>query len=138
LAGGSGVKREYAPQQEDSPDWGRCICALGQRQREALFARLLFSSRQFAKRLFWLSKSAGQGNLACEPTMPSPSSDPAALQHLPPHLREVCDLLARGLLRLRSRAAEEAGRDAAATGDIRLHSTARQRRHANPENEGVA
>jgi len=28
--------------------------------------------------------------------------------HLPPHLREVCDLLARGLLRLRSRAAEQA------------------------------
>ena len=27
--------------------------------------------------------------------------------HLPPHLREVCALLAAGLLRLRSRTAEE-------------------------------
>ena len=30
---------------------------------------------------------------------------PHANTHLPPHLREVCDILARGLLRLRSRAA---------------------------------
>ncbi len=61
--------------------------------------------------------------------------------HLAPHLREVCDLLARGILRLRSRAAEDLVRDAAqveARGDIRLHSTARQRRHANPMRKGVA
>jgi len=58
--------------------------------------------------------------------------------HLPPHLREICDLLARGLLRLRSRAAEEAVREAAATGEIRLHSSARQRRHANPARKGDA
>ena len=57
---------------------------------------------------------------------------------LPPHLREVCDLLARGLLRLRSRAAERAVREAVAAGDIRLHSSARQRRHANPERKGDA
>jgi hypothetical protein len=60
--------------------------------------------------------------------------------HLPPHLREVCDLLARGLLRLRSRNAEDLARDAEevrGVGDIRLHSTARQRRHANPRREGV-
>jgi len=61
--------------------------------------------------------------------------------HLPPHLREVCDLLARGLLRLRSRAAEDLARDAQEAreaGEVRLHSTARQRRHANPKREGVA
>ena len=52
--------------------------------------------------------------------------------HLPPHLREVCDLLARGLLRLRSRAAAEAARDAANRGERLLHFPARQRRHANP------
>ena len=61
--------------------------------------------------------------------------------HLPPHLREVCDILARGILRLRSRAAEDHARDAAqveAHGDIRLHSTARQRLHANPNRKGLA
>ena len=61
--------------------------------------------------------------------------------HLPPHLREVCDLLACGLVRLRSRAAEDLARDAAQAGsfgDIRLHSTARQRRHATPSRKGVA
>ena len=63
------------------------------------------------------------------------------LSHLPPHLREVCDILARGLLRLRSRAAEDLAHDAeraGGRGDIRLHSTARQRRHANPRRKGVA
>ena len=59
----------------------------------------------------------------------------------PPDLQEVCDLLALGLLRLRSRTAErnaiasDQGRDC---GDIRLHSTARQRRHANPNRKGLA
>ena len=67
------------------------------------------------------------------PTSPNP--------HLSPDLREVCDLLALGLLRLRSRTAErnasapDQGRDC---GDIRLHSTARQRRHANPNRKGLA
>lgn len=59
----------------------------------------------------------------------------------PPHLREVCDLLARGPLRLHSRAAEDLAREAeqaGGRGDIRLHSTARQRLHANPRREGVA
>ena len=70
--------------------------------------------------------------------MPLPTS---SNHHLPPHLREVCDLLARGLVRLRSRAAEDLARDAEqARGrrDVRLHSTARQRRHANPRRKGVA
>ena len=54
--------------------------------------------------------------------------------HLPPHLREVCDLLARGLLRLRSRAAEELAREAADQRDWLLHFPATQRRHANRTN----
>jgi hypothetical protein len=68
--------------------------------------------------------------------MPLPTN-----HHLPPHLREVCAILAAGLLRLRSRADEDLARDAAqveARGDIRLHSTARQRGHANPRRKGVA
>ena len=57
------------------------------------------------------------------PTTPKP--------HLPPHLRVVCDILARGLLRLRSRAAEEAARGAAERGERLLHFPAAQRLHAN-------
>lgn len=71
----------------------------------------------------------------------APLSPPVINAHLPPHLREVCDLLARGLLRLRSRTGEDLARDAEEArglGDVRLHSTARQRRHANPKKEGVA
>ena len=59
--------------------------------------------------------------------LPTPSN-----HHLPPHLREVCDILARGLLRLRSRSAEEAARDAADRGERLLHFSARERLHANP------
>ena len=40
--------------------------------------------------------------------MAAPTPNP----HLPPHLREVCALLAAGLLRLRSRTAEDLARDA--------------------------
>ena len=61
--------------------------------------------------------------------------------HLPPHLREICAILAVGLVRLRSRAAEDHARDAEIArggGEIRLHSTARQRRHANPNTKGLA
>lgn len=60
---------------------------------------------------------------------------------LPPHLREVCSILAAGLVRLRSRAAEDLARDAAQVGeggDILLHSTAWQRLHANPNRKGLA
>ena len=56
---------------------------------------------------------------------------PCANIHLPPHLREVCDILARGLLRLRSRAAEDLARDAADHGERLLHFPATQRLHAN-------
>ena len=58
--------------------------------------------------------------------LPTPTNS-----QLPPHLREVCDLLARGLVRLRSRAAEEAVRDAADRGERLLHFSAAQRLHAN-------
>ncbi len=59
-------------------------------------------------------------------------------QHLPPHLREVCDLLARGLLRLRSRSAEETARVAADRGERLLHFSAPQRVDANRTNRRVA
>ena len=59
---------------------------------------------------------------------PSPAGPNA---HLPPHLREVCDLLARGLLRLRSRAAAETARGAADRGERLLHFSAAQRLHTN-------
>jgi len=49
----------------------------------------------------------------------------------PPHLREVCTILAAGLLRLRSRAAEEPARGAADPRERLLHFTAPQRSHAN-------
>jgi hypothetical protein len=57
-------------------------------------------------------------------------------RHLPSHLSEVCAILARGLLRLRSRTAEEFARDAAETddhGDIHLHFIDHQRGHAKPK-----
>ena len=52
--------------------------------------------------------------------------------HLPPHLREVCAILARGLVRLRSRDADELSRQTDDPGDNSLRDTAPQRRHANP------
>jgi len=56
------------------------------------------------------------------------------LHHLPPHLREVCQILAAGLVRLRSRTAEDFARDAEQTrgsGDVPLHFTAAQSVCAN-------
>ena len=61
--------------------------------------------------------------------------------YLPPHLREVCSILAAGLLRLRSRAAEDDVQNtdqARGLGEVRLHFTAHERRHANPNREGLA
>lgn len=58
--------------------------------------------------------------------LPSPAN-----LRLVPHLSEVCDLLARGLLRLRSRAADEADRDGADRGERLLHFPAAERLHAN-------
>ena len=58
--------------------------------------------------------------------------------HLPPHHREVCSILAAGLLRLRSRAAAREAPAPLDTGDIRLHFQAPQRRYANPKRKGTA
>lgn len=66
--------------------------------------------------------------------MPLPHANP----HLPAHLREVCEILARGLLRLRSRGMPVEDTETAKPGDIRLHFTARQRLHANPKRKGTA
>jgi len=66
---------------------------------------------------------------------------PTTNHHLPPHLREVCAILAKGLVRLRSRDAAEPALpadEARGSGEVRLHSTARQRRHANPRRKGLA
>ena len=56
--------------------------------------------------------------------------------HLPPHLREVCALLAAGLLRLRRRTAEDLARDAPLhardLGESSLHTPADQSGHATP------
>jgi hypothetical protein len=51
--------------------------------------------------------------------------------HLPPDLAELCEILARGIVRLRSRAAEENARAAGQKREVRLHSVPAQRRHAN-------
>jgi len=42
-------------------------------------------------------------------------------QHLPPHLREVCIVLARGLVRLRSHDVADDMRDLGGTGESSLH-----------------
>lgn len=63
--------------------------------------------------------------------MPPTIAAPTNLQ-LPPNLVEVCDILARGLLRLRSRAGEKIDVPPADRGERLLHFTAHQRRHANP------
>jgi len=65
--------------------------------------------------------------------LPNPTN-----HHLPPHLREVCSILAAGLLRLRSRAAEEAAREASGESVVRLHSVPGQRLCANPRRKGDA
>jgi hypothetical protein len=56
---------------------------------------------------------------------------------LPPHLREVCDIIARGLVRLRSRGALAESAETADRRDIPLHFTAKQRRHATPKRKGI-
>lgn len=65
-------------------------------------------------------------------------ADRPANPHLPPDLREVCEILSRGIVRLRSRAAEKNARQAEDPGERLLHFPATQRRHANPNGEGVA
>ena len=61
--------------------------------------------------------------------------------HLPPHLREVCSLLAAGLVRLRRRTAEEFTDDAAQVRDeaeSSLHFTGRQSGDADPKERQTA
>jgi hypothetical protein len=64
-----------------------------------------------------------------------------ALRYLPPHLREVCAILATGLVRLRRRTADDLARDAAmaeGVGESSLHYTARQSVHADPRERATA
>jgi hypothetical protein len=65
--------------------------------------------------------------------MPAPPSTNA---HLPPHLREVCSILAAGLVRLRCRTAEAIERDLAGVGESSLHFHRDQSGHANPYRKG--
>ncbi|WP_431285589.1 hypothetical protein ACQW02_12635 [Humitalea sp. 24SJ18S-53] len=62
----------------------------------------------------------------------------AALQHLPPHLREICSILAAGLLRLRSRTAEDFDQDTSDQGESSLHYRRDQSGHANRTNRRPA
>ncbi len=65
--------------------------------------------------------------------MAAPTPNP----HLPPHLREVCALLAAGLLRLSGRTAQDLAQDAALHArepvESSLHSPADQSGHATPK-----
>jgi hypothetical protein len=63
---------------------------------------------------------------------------PITNDHLPPDLRELCEILARGIVRLRSRAAAENARAAGRKREVRLHSVPAQRRHANPRTRETA
>ena len=61
--------------------------------------------------------------------------------HLPPHLREICAILAAGLVRLRCRTAEDFDRNAAgagADGESSLHFTAEQSVHVDPSDRASA
>lgn len=62
-------------------------------------------------------------------------------QALPPHLRELCTILAAGLVRLRRRNAEDSAQEAGqagGTGESSLHYTARQSGHADQTNRRPA
>ena len=60
------------------------------------------------------------------------------LSHLPPHLREICNILASGLLRLRSRTTEDIERDLRTHGESSLHFPAHQSVCANRTNRRPA
>ena len=72
-----------------------------------------------------------------EPMAHKPEPRTPVNGHLPAHLGEVCALLAAGLLRLRSRAAEDLARDAALQardlGESSLHLPPGQSGHATPK-----
>jgi hypothetical protein len=63
---------------------------------------------------------------------------PANLIHLPPHLREVCQLLAVGLVRLRSRTADDIARDLGVHGESSLHTDRDQSVSSNRTNRRPA
>jgi hypothetical protein len=96
-----------------------------------LFGALLSSSLNHGKLLISLFFLESIRYLGFEPMVSSmamqqfPSS-------LPPHLREVCDILARGLVRLRSRTADGFDRDRRTAGESSLHYPAHQSVHAVP------
>ena len=60
------------------------------------------------------------------------------LIHLPPHLREICEILARGLVRLRSRTAEDIANDLRVHGESSLHFGTNLSGHANRTNRRPA
>jgi hypothetical protein len=64
--------------------------------------------------------------------MPRPTASAEINVHLPPHLREVCQILARGIVRLRSRSIAAIDAEPRECGESSLPATPRQRRHANP------
>ena len=83
-------------------------------------AHALISSRSFSiKDCFCCSSCASKSMSQIEMSssipepiahrQPNADARHTTNQNLPPHLREVCAILAAGLLRLRSRAAEETG-----------------------------
>jgi hypothetical protein len=60
------------------------------------------------------------------------------LRHCPPHLEEVCEILATGLIRLRRHTAENLAADGVVVrdhGEISLHFTAHRSGHANPSDK---
>ena len=67
--------------------------------------------------------------------MNKPSS---ALAHLPPHLREICTILAAGLMRLRSRTEDDIARDLKVYGESSLHFRTDLSGHANRTNRRPA
>ncbi len=55
-----------------------------------------------------------------------------ATSTLPPHLREVCEILARGIVRQRRRSIAEIDDGVGGRGETSLHFTAHPSGHANP------
>jgi hypothetical protein len=96
-----------------------------------IFARLRSSPLAFARRVSAIPNGAA---LLDRPPTTMRNSPIPLNPHLPPRLREVCAILAAGLLRLRRRRAEAEARAAAhpsATGEDSLRFPPGQSGHAN-------